>query len=391
MKVLLFGNVGSGKTTLLTKLKDLFSFDAIAIDDYRRKYSDGSNGGEFNAKKFFLKAIQPGKNQFIECIGVGSVGDDLFELLNNSNERVICLTILTPKEICKSRLENRIWDIPFPEPLEKVSALLEKTELKIQERVIERKWDKRNNSIIISRNNITSGDVDIIAEEMSILIKDTLNDFEIMLNNEIQSYYGNEYLTYQKSIIEKNDKFLQDRLMISRFIKKSNVTGNIIDIGSGSCQWFQFFEKDISLYYAVETNSTSLSFAPQNEKLIPINKNIFDNEFNLRMAINAEIDYAFFSFFLSHFSDNTIHKLFTKLQTINSLMIVDSFWSSDHKIKYIAKDLRYITRKLPGKEIQLPKRFFEFSDLEKLAQAFGFKITNFEQGNYWFACAMKKK
>ena len=390
MKVLLFGNVGSGKTTLIDKLKERFSFEAIIIDEYRRKYGNRTKEGELLAKEFFLQSIKPNKNQFIECIGVGQLADDLYGLLSCTNEKIICLTVITPKEVCKSRLKSRVWDIPFPEPVEKVSILLEKTELRIKDGLIEQKWGKLKNITFIIKNNISQYDANMIVEEVSLLIKEGMKDYELMLKSDIQSYYGNEYLTYQKKVIERNDKFLQDRLMISEFIERLSVSGNIVDIGSGDCQWFPIFENKINRYYAIETNANALNLAPQNEKLIPINKNIFDNEFDLRKIINAEVNYALFSFFLSHFSDNSIYRLFDNLQPINSLIIVDSFWSIDHRKKYPTKDLKNINRRMPDKEIQLPKRFFEIGDLEKIGKSFDFSITKFEHGNYWFACIMKR-
>jgi energy-coupling factor transporter ATP-binding protein EcfA2 len=389
MKVLLFGNVGSGKTTLIKKLKEIFSFEAITIDDYRRKYGDGTKEGEVLAKEFFLQSVTPHKNQFIECIGVGQLADDLYELLSHTNEMIICLTVIAPKEVCKSRLESRVWDIPFPEPVEKVSILLEKTELRIKDGLIEQKWERLKNIAFIQKNNISPCHTDMIVEEVSLLIKEAMEDYELMLKSDVQSYYGNEYLTYQKNVIQRNEKFLQDQLLISKFIEGLNVTGNIVDIGAGDCQWFPTLEKSINRYYAIETNVNALNLAPQNEKLIPINRDIFDDEFDLKNITTEKIDYAIFSFLLSHFSDNTIYRLLKKLQPINSLIIIDSFWTNDHRKKYITKDLKNINRKLPDKEIQLPKRFFEVSDLERIAKKSGFTITNFKYGNYWFVCELK--
>lgn len=171
MKILVFGNISSGKTTLLNRLKEIVPFEVIAIDDYRRKYGNGSKEAEVIARENFLDAIEPNKNQFVECIGVGKVADTLYELLSHSDETIICLTLITPKEICKSRLENRIWDIPFPEPTEKVFALLEKTEIAIQSGIINEKWSKRKNTIIISKQNLELKDIDEIISQLIILME----------------------------------------------------------------------------------------------------------------------------------------------------------------------------------------------------------------------------
>ncbi|MBS1776158.1 MAG: hypothetical protein JSS64_07740 [Bacteroidetes bacterium] len=391
MKVLLFGNVGSGKTTLISKLKEIFSFEVIAIDDYRRKYGDGTKEGEILAKKNFLQSIILHKNQFIECIGVGQLADDLYELLSHTDEKIVCLTIIVPKEVCKTRLESRVWDIPFPEPLEKVFILLKKTELRIEDGLIEEKWKKLKNVALIFRNNTLPCDSDMIVEEVSMIINESLEDYEHMLKSEVQSYYGNEYLTYQKQIIEKNDSFLQDRLMISKFIKGLNVTGNVVDIGSGNCQWFQLFEPNIHQYFAIEVNTQALSVAPRNKKVIAINRDIFDPTFKTEEIIRGKIDLVFFSFFLSHFSDASIQVVFEKLPKVASLLIIDSHWGDKHELKYQTKNLRDVKREIsPQKHINLPKRFFEYSDIESLVTSFGYSITKFESGNYWFVCLAKR-
>jgi adenylate kinase family enzyme len=176
MKVLVFGNVGSGKSTVLNKLKEIFPFKVIAIDDFRRKFSDGSKSGELDARDNFFAAIMPNQNQFLECIGVGKVADELYNLLETSQETVVCLTLLTPKEICEERLSNRIWDIPFPASLEKVSSLLERTEEKISNREINDKWSLRQNTIFLERQNVKPTDIQIIISDLKKVIQAQRNE-----------------------------------------------------------------------------------------------------------------------------------------------------------------------------------------------------------------------
>lgn len=398
MKILVFGNIGSGKSTIINELKELFPFEVVAIDDFRKKFGNGSKESELEARSNFFTAIKQNKNQFIECIGVGKVADELFLLLQAFTEPIICLTLTTPKEICEQRLEERIWDIPFPEPIENVSSLLERAETKISNGEIKEQWSSRQNTILLERKNIQLTDIQSIIsnlkQELEVqqsLTSSQMNDIDLMLDKTVQDYYGREYQTYQKKVIERNDKFLEDRVMIRKFISEINISGNVVDIGSGDCQWFSLFENTVNNYFAIEANDIALSLAPKNKKLTTINKNVFGKEFELTEVIKDKIDVAFFSFFFSHFSDKSIQSVLKKLTDINSLIIVDSLWSSRHEAKYKDKELKVIKRKVsPTESISLPKRFFKLSDISSIVNPLGYSMKKFVEGNYWFICIAEK-
>ncbi len=218
-----------------------------------------------------------------------------------------------------------------------------------------------------------------------------MSDIEAMLTDKIQGYYGGRYLSHQKKVIEKNEKFLEDGLMINRFLSESNIKGNLVDIGSGNCRWFSLLENNVNHYYGIDTNGVALSLAPKRTKLTTINKNVFQDKFKLSDSTKSSIDIALFSFFLSHFSDTSIQNLIGKLEAINSIIIIDSFWGIKHKEKYITKELRDVKRMTSENEfINLPKRFFEYNDINSLFNPFGYTISKFQQGHYSFICMIKK-
>lgn len=403
MKILLFGNIGSGKTTLAKLLKETLPFELRAIDDFRRNYGDGTTAGELLARKYFFDGITEGKNQLIECTGVGKVAEGLFEVISQMAAPVIILTLLVPRVICKTRISQRIWDIPFPHPLEKVDDLIDRTETRIQEGAIAGLWNKRPNCLQLYRENNDEKDLTYIGGELIALVKQTdllfgdltaKQDTGIgqMLNQEVQAYYSRSYTSYQKGVIEKNPLFLEDRTMISDFIEQTQISGNLADIGAGNCQWFSLLENKITYYYAFETNQDTLDMAPQNSKLVPIRQNVFDPQFDLLASTGQPIGTGLLSFFLSHFSDQAIADLFQKLSTVHDILIIDSFWSQGHSKKYLNKELRMVKRKeAPDSTVDLPKRFFERNDILRLSEPFGYQITGFKNGNYWFVCQLQKK
>jgi adenylate kinase family enzyme len=394
MKLAVFGNTGSGKTLLINHLSKTLSWEIVSIDDYRRKYSDGSKDGELFARQKFFCAVKKDENQLIECTGFGNVAHGLFEKLNCINEKLICLTLLATKEICIQRIEKRVWDVPFPSPASNISLFLEKVHSAIGAGYIESMWGKRNNTVLISKRNANSQDFEeitqYITKKIQVYSEAGFNDIEMMLNTRVQSYYGNQYLNYQKHVIEKNDKFLDDRTMIINFLSKLTISGNLIDIGAGNCQWFAALQKHLNNYIAIDVNKEALSKVPNNIKIISLVKNIFEDDTVLDDIINVKTNNVLLSFFLSHFSDRTIFDLFRRI-TSKSIIIIDSVWSKNHKEKYSEKELQEVTRKISDQEhISLPKRFFEFSDFEILAKSNGYSIVNFIEGNYWFACHMEK-
>lgn len=166
MKILVFGNIGSGKSTVVNSLKKVFPFEVIAIDDFRRKFGDGSKSSELVARQNFFAAIKQNQNQFIECIGTGKVANELFLLLQTHTEPIICLILITPIEICKQRLEERIWDIPFPQPLENVFSLLERTEINISNKEVAKQWGARQNITLLERENINPTDIQHIISDL---------------------------------------------------------------------------------------------------------------------------------------------------------------------------------------------------------------------------------
>lgn len=158
MKILVFGNIGSGKSTLSSVLSDkLNEFELVAIDDFRKRYGDGTMEAEQVAKRSFYGAIVPEKNQIVEVMGAGDTGETLFEIMQSLPEQKLVIILRTSLEECLSRLRERQWDIPYPAPPEKAFSLAKETDPLIRSGAMHRKWSQMNACMVI--------DMDIVTEE----------------------------------------------------------------------------------------------------------------------------------------------------------------------------------------------------------------------------------
>jgi adenylate kinase family enzyme len=158
MKILVFGNIGSGKSTLSSVLSDkLNEFELVAIDDFRKRYGDGTTEAEQVAKRSFYGAIVPEKNQIIEVMGAGDTGEALFETMQSLPEQKLIIILKTPLEECLLRLKERQWVVPYPAPPEKAFSLAKETNPLIRSGAMHRKWSQMSACTVI--------DMDIVTEE----------------------------------------------------------------------------------------------------------------------------------------------------------------------------------------------------------------------------------
>lgn len=218
-----------------------------------------------------------------------------------------------------------------------------------------------------------------------------MDDINRMLSLEVQNYYGNQYQSFQKRVVDTNPLLTQDRERIMDLIVGADIHGDLLDVGAGNCQWFPAIEPTIDRYFALEANATALSLCPVNPKLFKILGNGFDTDFSFGNRFERGLQTVLFSFFLSHFTDSTISALLKKLQFAESLLIIDSYWGDIHKSKYVTKDWHIVDRKMSKQDyVELPKRFFDETDLQRILADVDFSICDFYRGNYWFGCFSKR-
>lgn len=391
MKVVVFGNSGAGKTTVIAHIRKQLDIEVLSIDNFRRSYGDGTETGEQLAREMFYRHISEGKDQLIECVGIGAVATTVCNKLSSFDELVLCLTILAPASLCKSRIVERALDVPFPLSGDQLDKFIDKVQSDFQNGSLNALPFNKKNTIFQYVNNIESDDPFKIAQ-IAVNWLNPLSDntkmmasssIEKMLSPEIQNYYAEDYYNFQRVVNNKNKALQIDNEQIGQILLSLPIEKTLVDIGAGNAQWFPFLSPRVNNYIAIDVNTTGLNLLPTNSKIKPITANVFELDFN---SLTDRADNTIlFSFFWSHFSDDAITQLLNKLSIGKNVIIIDSFWSQPLKDKHLIKDLKEVRRNTINRtRIHMPKRFFEREDVDYLAKRCGYKVDLFRSFNYWF-------
>jgi len=171
MKILLFGDIAAGKTTISNILKQQYSdFEIVAVDDFRRKLGDNTMKGERNALEKFITHIKKDKNQIVEASGLGKLGIDIFKKISKFNDVVLLIILHIPKNEINKRIENRIWNIPFPGKQEKINEIILSVNSKIKAGEITTMWAELEKITILKTENINKEDQGFIIKTITNFI-----------------------------------------------------------------------------------------------------------------------------------------------------------------------------------------------------------------------------
>jgi len=172
MKLLLFGSIASGKTTVANKIEGQHeAFEIIAIDDFRRQFGDGTMEKEILSQQKFIEQINKSKNAIIEASGLGKLGDDIYNEISKTKEKILIIIFYLPEKQIKQRLKNRVWDIPFPGNQEKLDDIILTINHNIQSEKIQMMWLEQPQTTILQLENIDLKSQDFIINTINNYLK----------------------------------------------------------------------------------------------------------------------------------------------------------------------------------------------------------------------------
>jgi predicted nucleotidyltransferase len=114
MRILVFGNINAGKSTVVEVLRDLHpDLPVISIDDYRKRFGDGSFDGDHKAMSVFTADASATKSCIVECTGLGPLGRQLQKALEPKSS--IILHVRASPATCIERIIQKDFSsTPYP-------------------------------------------------------------------------------------------------------------------------------------------------------------------------------------------------------------------------------------------------------------------------------------
>ena len=122
MRLFVVGNISAGKSYFIEKIKLLLpNYEILKIDEYRKKYCDGTLEKELQMWNDFPQEIIKHKDVIVELSGGGKVADNIINLLEENS--FIVIYIDTDSNTCIERSKNKNFKCtPYPnefkEPIE---------------------------------------------------------------------------------------------------------------------------------------------------------------------------------------------------------------------------------------------------------------------------------
>ena len=145
MRILVLGNINSGKSFIINELKEKFdNYTIIQLDDYRKKYSDGSINGEQRARQIFVENVLQNNNCLVEFTGLGELAVELNNLLHNKSY-LILETVYPSVDKLVERIDRKKFDnIPYPFKCETIEQTIYRLDKEIENQQLGKIWKEKS-------------------------------------------------------------------------------------------------------------------------------------------------------------------------------------------------------------------------------------------------------
>jgi predicted kinase len=114
LRVLLIGLPGGGKSALAAPLAERHGLAHLSIDDFRRRYSDGTAAGDDLARSHFLRALGTETGGVFEFSAAGKRRHDAASALRERHGPLLTVWVDAPRPIRERRLAARGGHVSWP-------------------------------------------------------------------------------------------------------------------------------------------------------------------------------------------------------------------------------------------------------------------------------------
>jgi len=228
MRIFVFGNINSGKTTIIEELKNnLPDFSILQIDNYRKKFGDGTKQGEIQAQTRFINSVFLSKDAIVEATGLGPLGAKLRDTITYKHD--ILLYVDTPCKVCLERIESKKFSqIPYPKVSENIEDTINRCANEFSEGDLNSFWKKKVFNIIKLTNTKDlleipfelykgfSNIVDVLYDDLNIESIYTYGSFarnELHTNSDIDAFIVSpKGIDYFLDILSKKTSYFIDNI-----------------------------------------------------------------------------------------------------------------------------------------------------------------------------------
>lgn len=137
MRIFVVGNINVGKSHVVNRLKEMFpNYQIMMIDEYRKRYGDGTLDGEHRVRKAFSADIIANPNAIIEFSGGSNISTLFVDQLRRNS--VIVLEVNEKLEVCIERIRQKNFHhIPYPPCEEKLEETIVRLDREFKEGLID--------------------------------------------------------------------------------------------------------------------------------------------------------------------------------------------------------------------------------------------------------------
>lgn len=179
MLVLVVGNINSGKSHAVRLIQKILpEYPVLSIDEYRKKYGDGTIEAEVKTRERFVNDVAASTDAIVELSGMGPLGTMLESII--PSKRSLVIHVAEDVEVCLSRLACKDFStIPYPTVEERLEDTIVRIDHEIKEGSLHHLWNAKCLAFITVQNDDrideTLAAIPFLLYEKAIRVFDRLN------------------------------------------------------------------------------------------------------------------------------------------------------------------------------------------------------------------------